>query len=373
MRLASFNLENLFRRPSFMNESPIESMQVLNDYYNLSGLIENEEYSVEDKNTILDIILDYDGLKSGDNNDPFIKLNEIRGPRFLYIDGNNIDINRNIKGRKDWIGWFELNTAEVREEAVKNTARVINAVGADVLSVVEVENRLAINKFNENVIPLIGGQKYDYTMVIDGNDERGIDVGIMAKRRFNISSIATHIFDEDEEGSIFMRDCAEYTIQTPSGKPIVVLVNHFKSQAGDTKISDAIRIREARQVRKIYEKKLKEGIDYIAITGDLNQEPTHFTLQPLLGEGSSLQDIMSREEFDDKYGLAWTHKRWENGSKLDYILLSPKLQEKVVRAGIERHGVWGIGKEEPYEQFPEMKEDLDAASDHAALWVDLDI
>ena len=66
-----------------------------------------------------------------------------------------MDINRNIKGRKDWIGWFELNTAEVREEAVKNTARVINAVGADVLGVVEVV------AMKNNVRHNVAGRKLD--------------------------------------------------------------------------------------------------------------------------------------------------------------------------------------------------------------------
>lgn len=373
MKLASFNLENLFRRPTFMNESSQMSQQILKDYYDLSGLIEKEEFTVEDKDAIVRILRKYDGII--DNNNAFIKLNEIRGPRLLHKNAHGFSINWDIKGRKNWIGWFELNTAEVNVEAVKNTARVINAVGADVLGVVEVENRIAVNKFNEHVIPQVGGQKYDYTMVIDGNDDRGIDVGIMTKHGYEISSIATHIYDgaEEQKGPIFMRDCAEYTIQTTSEKPLLILVNHFKSQGGETDESDAMRIREARQVRKIYEQKLKEGKEYIAIIGDLNQDPDHFTLQPLIGEGSSLQDIMINEQFNDKYGLPWTHKRGDKGSKLDYILLSPKLQERVIKAGIERHGVWGIGKDEPYEKFPEIKSELDAASDHAALWVDLDI
>jgi endonuclease/exonuclease/phosphatase family metal-dependent hydrolase len=145
-----------------------------------------------------------------------------------------------------------------------------------------------------------------------------------------MSSIATHIYDgeEDDKGPIFKSDCAEYTIQTSSGKPLLILVNHFKSQGGETDESDAIRIREARRVRKIYEQKLKEVMEYIAITGDLNQDPDHFTLQPLLKEDSTLQDIMNHEKFDDKYGLKWTHKRWQSESKLDYVLLSPNCRIK---------------------------------------------
>src|SRR5689334_14949641 len=126
MRLSSFNLENLFRRPTFMNEPSQMSQQVLKDYYDLSDLIEKEEYAAKDKDTILCILGRYDGITN--NNNPFIKLNEIRGPRFLHKNDDGFSIDWDIKGRKDWIGWFELNTAPVNEEAVKNTARVINAV-----------------------------------------------------------------------------------------------------------------------------------------------------------------------------------------------------------------------------------------------------
>ena len=376
MRLSSFNLENLFRRPAFMNTPPQKSMQVLTDYYELSHLIQNDVYSEETKKVIIDIVSKYPGLKSGKNNDQFIRLNEIRD-RLLFVNEEEISINQRINGRSDWIGWFELYAEQVKETAIENTARVINAVGADVLCAIEVENRLSINKFNENVIPQVGGEKFMYTMVIDGNDDRGIDVGILTKSTCEILSIATHVHDYDHGEKIFMRDCAEYKIKTPKGNSILVLVNHFKSQSAkndeETKENNRLRKREATKVREIYEERLKQEIEFIAVVGDLNIDPSHDSLQPLLGNGSSLLDVMRHEKFKDEYQLSWTYKRRDTESKLDYILLSPKLQEKVVGAGIERHGVWGKGGEEPYERFPEMKDELDAASDHAALWVDLDV
>ncbi|MDN5847269.1 MAG: endonuclease/exonuclease/phosphatase family protein [Candidatus Nitrosocosmicus sp.] len=329
-----------------MNESLETSMLVLTDYYKLTNLIQKDQYSEQDKKTIIDIVSSgrYPGLKSGKNNDRFIRLTELRD-RLLFINEEGVTINRRINGRSDWIGWFDLYLEQVKETAVENTARVINSVGTDVLCLVEVENRLSLNKFNENVIPQVGGEKFEFTMVIDGNDDRGIDVGISTKSSYDITSIATHVHDSDQGERIFMRDCAEYTVRTPGGNSILILVNHFKSQSAkndeEKKENNRLRKREATRVRQIYEERRRQGIEFIAIVGDLNIDPSHDSLQPLLGNGSNLLDIMSHEKFKDEYQLSWTYKRGINGSKLDYILLSPKLQETVERAGIERHGVWG--------------------------------
>jgi hypothetical protein len=83
------------------------------------------------------------------------------------------------------------------------------------------------------VIPEVGGEKYKHTIMIDCNDGRGIDVGNMTKSSFEISFIGTHVDDYDDEGIIFSRDCAEYTIKTASGNLVLLLVNHFKSQFSD--------------------------------------------------------------------------------------------------------------------------------------------
>ena len=50
-------------------------------------------------------------------------------------------------GRSDWIGWVELKTDRVNEITIGNTARVIRDLNADVLGVVEVNNRIELNRF----------------------------------------------------------------------------------------------------------------------------------------------------------------------------------------------------------------------------------
>jgi len=43
-------------------------------------------------------------------------------------------------------------------------------------------------------------------MLVDGNDERGIDVGIMTKTGFRIRTIRSHVDAEDDVGIVFSRD-----------------------------------------------------------------------------------------------------------------------------------------------------------------------
>ena len=63
MRLTTYNLENMFERPIVMNlPSTDDGRQVLADYYHLSDLIQKQEYSQDDKNTILNIMNKYNGL-----------------------------------------------------------------------------------------------------------------------------------------------------------------------------------------------------------------------------------------------------------------------------------------------------------------------
>ena len=102
------------------------------------------------------------------------------------------------------------------------TARVIHDIGAHVLGLVEVEDRPSLLRFNRD---LLGGL-YRHVMLVDGNDDRGIDVAIMTRNRFEIGSIRSNVDKTDSKGIIFSRDCAEYEVRTPKGAVIHVLVNH---------------------------------------------------------------------------------------------------------------------------------------------------
>ena len=243
-------------------------------------------------------------------------------------------------------------------------------IDADILCVVEADNRIALTRFNKTVLKGVGGTPYEHVMLIDGNDKRGIDVGILTRSQFPIESMASHADDQDSKGTIFSRDCAEYRFKLPGGDKFLVMINHFKSKGyGSQSTSNTKRKRQATRVRSIYEDRRSEGLDLIAVVGDFNDTPESDPLKPLLKKGSDLIDVMAHPKFVSD-GRPGTYANGTKSGKIDYILLSPALSNHVKAAGIERRGVWGGKNGTLFPHLPEIKEPIDAASDHAAVWVD---
>lgn len=370
VRLATFNVENMFKRPSIMNLPTWEDGKpVLEDYSKLSSLIQKPKYSKKDKTKMLSIMKRHGGLIT-QRKSKYLILNKIRGNLLKKPRGKPAQIIAN--GRNDWIGWFSLKKEAIKETAIKNTASVIKEVGADIVGIVEAEDRIVLDEFNDKVLPKVGVDPYNHCMLIDGNDRRGIDVGILSD--YEIESIVSHVDDKDKTGRlIFSRDCPEYRIKISKDVTLLVLVNHFKSKGyGKPADSDKRRKRQAKQVADIYKKRLKQGFEYVAIIGDFNDTPDSDPLSPLLRSRPKLTDVMDLNEFISD-GRDGTHDYGKARNKLDYILLSPKLVQLVDSAGIERRGVWPGKAGIAFPHFPEIKSKKDAASDHASLWVDLDL
>ena len=371
MRLATFNVENMFDRPKAMNlPTWAEGKPILEDFQRLTMLIQEKTYTAAMKSEMLKIMNRHKGLLSSKES-KYIVLRDVRGKLFSKPKNKPYQITAN--GRADWIGWFELKTEPVNENATENTARIIGLLDTDILCVVEAEDRIVLKRFNQDVLPKVNVKKFDHIMLIDGNDDRGIDVGIMTRQDYPIVRMRSHIDDDDNQGKIFSRDCAEYEIKTPNGNTIILLVNHFKSKGyGDYAKSAEKRHRQAQRVREIYDQYIAASYEYIAVLGDLNEIPDEPPLDPLLRNGSTLKDIMSHPKFKGD-GRPGTHGNGTKSGKFDYILMSPKLWDKVIEGGIERRGIWGGKNGTLFPHLPTMTKPEEAASDHAALWVDLDI
>jgi len=370
MKLGTFNLENMFDRPKAMNLGTWqEGKRILEDYYTLCSLIQEDYYSSNIKDELVTILKRNTGLLS-DRESSYILLRDIRGNLFTR-KGSNYTITAN--GRKDWIGWFELKKEAVNEVATKNTARVINEINADVIGLIEVENRTVLRYFNEIVLGFYHQKQYEHIMVIDGNDERGIDVGVMLNNGFYIKEMVSHVDDKDSIGTIFSRDCAEYHVVTPKSNELIVLINHFKSKGyGSASSSDSRRARQAKRVKEIVKQRTEEGNPYIAVIGDLNDIPTNEPLLPLTTGLPQLIDIMSHPNYVSD-GRSGTYGNGTQSNKIDYILLSSALATKVISGGIERRGVWGGKNGTLFPHFDTITSKVEAASDHAALWAEIDI
>lgn len=369
--IASYNVENMFRRPKalFDPETKKANQGVLDAYSRLIKLLEQDSYE-GDQGEILKQ-LGMIGLERADENE-FAVLRMIRGKLLKRPRDPKKPVEVVAKGRGDWIGWVELKREAVNSEATRNTARVMADVDADVQAVVEAEDRMTLERFNEYVIGQIaeeddGVRPFSHVMLVDGNDERGIDVGVMTRKGFPIEKVRSHIDDLKEGKRIFSRDCAEYEIPTPDGGSLLLMVNHFKSKRGG---GDNRRKEQAERVATIYRARRREGWKRIVVAGDLNDTPGSDSLKPLLAE-TDLRDAGTHEDF------AWGERTGTYGTgndQFDYLLLSPALYKVVRAGGVNRRGVWhGPRVKNPWEMLPTLAAEDEAASDHAAIWVDLDL
>jgi endonuclease/exonuclease/phosphatase family metal-dependent hydrolase len=266
----------------------------------------------------------------------------------------------------------------MNETSVQMTAKVIQDVAADILCVVEAEDRLALVRFNKDLL----ADRYEHVMLIDGNDTRGIDVGMMTTAQVEILSLRSNVDIEDPGAAgerLFSRDCAEYECRLPSGAIVWVLLNHFKSQSAGG--GGPKRLRQAQGVRDVVDGLIAEGATNVIVMGDLNAGPTALgqttaDLTPLFGQNSPLVDAYSLPTFNAG-PRPGSFQSCSIRNRFDYIFVSQPLAGLVTAGGIERQGLWGTStnKNPPQDWtvYPEVTSVHESASDHAAIFVDLNI
>ena len=362
MRIATYNVENLFSRVSAMAGSDeAKNAEVLAAVARLQQLIEQPAYSDADKAEILKLLKKYKALGT---NGPFF-LQQTR--RNLVSTTGKIVAN----GRADWMGWIEWRRELVSAPAIENTGRIINEVKADVLCFVEVESRPVLRRFNETILK---AAPYPHAMLIDGNDDRGIDVGIAS--RWPILDMRSHVDDPDPntQRPVFSRDCAEFQIDVPGNRSLWILLNHFKSRGyGSKAANDAKRKQQAQRVAAIL-KRFDLKKQWVVVAGDFNELPNSDSLSPLL----ALPNL--HNAFDKLPASAdrWTHRDDATPSKnqqIDYLLVSDALWPLLKEVQIERRGIWATAKKtrDKYPPLATVTGDTSAASDHAAVWADFDL
>jgi len=362
MLIASYNVQNLFERASALSaEAGTAGAQAVEAQAEINVLLRKPGYE-EDRERIGELLVEL-GLAESDEGSAFAMLRQNRGRLVKRPESGGLEVV--AKGRADWVGWVELKTEPTDEQSTRNTARVIKEVDADVLGVVEAENRRSLRDFSRVMLRRVGGQPYEHSMVIDGNDDRGIDVGLMTKEGFEFDVVRTHIFELDDGQPLFSRDCVEYLVRTPSGTDVLVLVNHFKSKRGG---GEARRGKQARRVAEIVRERLPERAELVVL-GDLNDSPDSDTLRPLL-EDTPLRDVSESGQFDDG-GFPGTFDSQRAEDKFDYALLSPRLFDRVEEGGTFRKGVF-TGSER-WEMFDTIEKRIHQASDHAAVWARIEL
>jgi endonuclease/exonuclease/phosphatase family metal-dependent hydrolase len=345
LRIATFNCENLFSRPKIFKKSKEKSLELLN----YVSLLQTE---------LCKDVFDHDRIKELKQElSGFATINDIRGR------------HTSAAGAGDWLGWVELTRSKADDAAVKNTARVINDINADVICLVEVENRPALQVFHDDLLldqflKPAGKEGYEFILLIDGNDERGIDVAVMS--RLPVLWLCSHINEKcDYNGKqvpTFSRDCLEVQIQLPGQKLLHLMVNHFKSMGYSPPNDPQSNRRRMRQAARVAELSDKHDLqqEYIVIAGDFNSPPNSPSLSPLLQKEGLYNVNLGLEE--SERGTYRTGK-----DQLDYLLVSDALKTCLQGEYVERRGMFSSKKWPHYDTVTGKRTE---ASDHSAVVAD---
>jgi hypothetical protein len=230
MKLATFNVENLFSRARVLNQDTwTDGKELLGEFSRLTERLQKAVYSDSDKVAILASLTKLGLKKKDETADVILRQNRQKLIKRPKSGPPQIVAN----GRGSWVGWLELKKEAVNEVATRMTGKVIAELEADVLAVIEAEDRIALKRFNEQLLRPADAS-FEQIMLIDGNDERGIDVGLLCNHGYAIDWMVSHVDDAKGTNRVFSRDCPEFYLKGPGGEEVLVLVNHFKSKGFGT-------------------------------------------------------------------------------------------------------------------------------------------
>lgn len=301
----------------------------------------------------------------------------------------------------------------------QHTALALAALNADVVALQEVDSFDALRRFLSAYYAKTGAANFRHVVLHEGNDPRGIDVAMMSQPDWPLytrshADLTPSWLDNEQSGidlldqfpkaktkagnlnrrRIFRRDCVE-TVLTKA--PVTLFNCHFKSMGGGRDKSMGMRQLEAITVREIITRKF-EGSDPAnelwAVMGDLNdykqvikvrksldangnriediEEPNESGVEPLLFDGFGI-NIVNNLAASDR----WTHfyAGGQSKTQLDYIIVSPALADKlvgdpeIIRLGMP-HRVPNL---DPAKRFPRVGWDRPKSSDHCPVVAEFSI
>lgn len=232
-----------------------------------------------------------------------------------------------------------LSHAQV-EEKLARVGAVLARIDADLVVLQEVENRALLERLADGPLAGLGYLELSLT---EGLDPRGIDIGVLSRLPIEVVS---HLGERDPEGRpLWSRDLVEIHLRAGAGE-LILLANHFASQAGD---ADDRRTAQARAARAWADQLAAASPSApVLVLGDLNDEPGSAPLQPLLGDGRWV-DLGA--DLPEDRGVTYAAAGFR--SRLDYLLVHAPFLATVA---------WFETLAGP---------DVEAASDHRPLAVDL--
>lgn len=178
-------------------------------------------------------------------------------------------------------------------------ARRILEMDCDVLAVQEVEHVEILRAFNRDNL----GGLYPHIALIEGNDPRMIDVGVLSKLPLGpITSHQAATHPDDPGKRVFGRDLLQVSLLKPNGDKLFTLYNtHLKSHfvpfnqdpVLGAAAANARRRRQAEVTARIISSQERPGGKFVLL-GDMNDPETSTDLAPmLLADGLPLHNALA--------------------------------------------------------------------------------
>lgn len=232
----------------------------------------------------------------------------------------------------------------------------IRAMNVDVLAVQEVEDIGVLRQF---ALEDLGGM-YPYQVLVEGNDQRLIDVGLLS--RYPIGGVTSWRFavhPDEPHDYIFSRDLLEVDILEPKRRErlLTVFNTHLKSnytrwdQDDDEARARILRRRrrQAETVAAIVKARTRPGSSYV-VTGDMNDGAEAESLAAFRvagwvnGLAAPKETRPAKREIPAEHNAphtSWTHRYKPNRQPpqfelYDQVWLSPSLARKQVDGWIDR-------------------------------------
>ena len=221
----------------------------------------------------------------------------------------------------------EVTPAKPRAE-MERLAESIRQLNADVIAVEEVESRDYLQRFVDVFLADMG---YRHVVLFEGNDNRGIDVGLISRIPVGPVESNRHVTFPGLDGSPrrFNRDVLEVTLLPEGAPPIEVWIVHLKSNVGGREEAEPIRIPEAQQVRRMLDEDLTANPEArIIVTGDFNDTWDSNTLKTIVGPSEGAMWSAGSESTDPELV---TYNEGEFRSVIDFMLCSPAMARQFVK------------------------------------------
>ncbi|MBT8265747.1 MAG: endonuclease/exonuclease/phosphatase family protein [Bacteroidia bacterium] len=235
---------------------------------------------------------------------------------------------------------MDFNRKGVYEKKVRNMARVISEIGADisnnspaVIGVSEIENRAVLEDVAND--PALIGK--DYGIVhFESPDLRGIDVALMYQKALFVplskSSHELIIYDDVSRKRVYTRDQLLVSGNL-DGDLVHFIVNHWPSRSGGEARSRSKRVAAAKLNKRLIDS--LQAIDPYAkifTMGDLNDDPTNASVKDILNAKSDRDEVVLKGIYNPMENLAkkgiGSNAYRDSWSLFDQIMFTQPLLEK---------------------------------------------